>query len=178
VNAPRPERECQFEVLNAEHDRKSFTCGNSDLDSYLQKQARQDRDRGVAVPYVLVPVDSPTEIVGFYTLSSTGLPLSDMPPDVIKRLPRYPTVGATLLGRLAVSVAHRGVHRGEQLLIDALDRSLAASARVGSVAVVVDAKDADGVRFYEKYGFTRFPEQQLRLFIMMSSIEQLLRSGR
>ena len=178
MNAPRPASECQFEVLNAEHDRRSFTSGNQDLDNYLQKQARQDREKGVAVPYVLVPVDNPTQIVGFYTLSSTGLLLRDMPPDVVKRLPRYPTVGATLLGRLAVSLAHRGTHRGEQLLIDALDRSLAASAQVGSIAVLVDAKDEDGVRFYTRYGFVRLPEQPLRLFIMMASIKQLLQPKR
>jgi predicted GNAT family N-acyltransferase len=125
-----------------------------------------------------VPLDNPTEIVGFYTLSSTGVRLSDMPPDVIRRLPRYPTVPATLLGRLAVSLEHRGARRGEQLLIDALDRSLAASTRVGSVAVIVDAKDEDGVAFYEKYGFTRFAEHRLRLFMMMASIEQLLEGRR
>jgi hypothetical protein len=35
--------------------------------------------------------------------------------------------------------------------MDALDRSLAAGTRVGSVAIIVDAKDEKGAAFYEKF---------------------------
>jgi len=172
VSAPRS-GEFRVELLSAEHNREGFTCGIQALDTYLQRQARQERDRGAAVPYVLVPVDNPTEIAGFYTLSSTGVVLQDMPPDVIKKLPRYPTIPATLLGRLAVSQAHQGKRLGEYLLLDALSRSLEASEKVGSVAVIVDAKDDRGATFYERYGFRRFPDQPLRLFIAMKTIAML-----
>ena len=70
---------------------------------------------------------------------------------------------ATLLGRIAVSLKYRGKGLGERLLIDALKRSLEASRVVGSAAVIVDAKDSSGVRFYERYGFKLLPEQDLRL---------------
>ena len=163
----------RVELLSAEHNREDFRSGVEALDAYLQRQARQERDRGAAVPYVLVPVDNPTEIVGFYTLSATGVPLQDMPPDVIKKLPRYPTIPATLLGRLAVSQAHQGKRLGEYLLLDALTRSLEAGKKVGSVAVIVDAKDHRGATFYERYGFRRFPDQPLRLFIAMKTIAML-----
>jgi hypothetical protein len=40
----------------------------------------------------------------------------------------------------------------------------------GRRAVIVDAKNPSGVRFYERYGFKLLPEQDLRLFIAMKTI--------
>lgn len=99
--------------------------------------------------------------------------LTDLPKHTAQKLPRYPLVPATLLGRLAVSPKYRGKGLGERLLMDALKRSLAASRVVGSAAVIVDAKDSSGVRFYERYGFKLLPEQDLRLFIAMKTIAML-----
>ena len=89
-----------IEPLGPAHDRKSFDCGVPALNTYLQRQARQDMDRGIAVPYVLVPVNSPSEVAGFYTLSATSVTLDGLPESVSRKLPRYPAVPATLLGRL------------------------------------------------------------------------------
>jgi len=130
-------------------------------------------DRGVAVPYVLVPSDTPSQIAGFYTLSATSVKIEGWPEDVSKKLPKYPVVPATLLGRLAVSVNQQGKRLGERLLVDALHRSLAASDSVGSVAVVVDAKDESNADFHGKYGFIRFVDSPLHLFIMMKTVAEL-----
>ena len=150
----------------------AFDCGVPVLNSYLQQYARQDLERGVATPYVLVPSTNRIEIAGFYTLTATAIKLTELPAETIKRLPKYPLVPAILLGRLAVSHKYRGKGSGEYLLIDALKRSLEAS-RVGSAAVIVDAKDSSGVRFYERYGFKLLPDQNLRLFIAMKTIAKL-----
>ena len=83
------------ELLSPQHNREAFDCGVPVLNSYLQKQARQDMERRAAIPYVLFPSDNPTEIVGFYTLSSTAIRLQDLPDAVAKKLPRYPTVPDT-----------------------------------------------------------------------------------
>ena len=164
------------EVLGKEHDRESFDCGNADLNAYLQTQARQEMDRGAAVVYVLVPEDNRRDVAGFYTLSSSSVRLSDWPDSVRKKLPRYPLVPVTLIGRLAVSLSFKGHRLGERLLIDALERCLAASRAVGSVAVILDAKDADVATFYARYGFIAFPDQPLRLFLPMKTIGALTRS--
>jgi len=161
------------EILSTSHDRTAFDCGVALLNSYLQQYARQDMERGIATPYVLVPSTHKTEIAGFYTLAATAVKLTDLPEHTARKLPRYPLVPATLLGRLAVSLKYRGKGLGERLLIDALKRSLHASRVVGSAAVIVDAKDSSGVRFYEQYGFKLLPEQDLRLFIAMKTIAML-----
>ena len=161
------------EVLNKEHDREAFDCGHAELNAYLRTQARQEMNRGSAVVYVLGPQHAPREIAGFYTLSSSSVRLSDWPEAVRKKLPRYPLVPVTLTGRLAVSQSHRGHRLGERLLIDALQRCHAASRAVGSVAAIVDAKDADVAAFYARYGFVAFPDQPLRLFLPMKTISTL-----
>ena len=164
------------EKLSKEHDREAFDCGQSELNAYLRTQARQEMDRGSAIVYVLVPRRAPGEIAGFYTLSSSSVRLSDWPDSVRKKLPRYPLVPVTLLGRLAVSRSHRGHRLGERLLIDALQRCHAASRVVGSVAVIVDAKDTDIASFYARYGFVAFPDQPLRLFLPTKTIDTLTES--
>jgi predicted GNAT family N-acyltransferase len=164
------------EVLNKEHDRGAFDCGHAELNAYLRTQARQEMDRGSAIVYVLVPQHASHEIAGFYTLSSSSVRLSDWPDSVRKKLPRYPLVPVTLIGRLAISHSHRGHRLGERLLIDAFLRCHAASRTVGSVAVIVDAKDADTATFYARYGFVAFPDQPLRLFLPMKTIGTLTES--
>lgn len=161
------------EPLGPHHDRERFDCGVEALNRYLRMQARQEMDRDVAVVYVLLPAGEANAIAGYYSLSSTAVRLADLPEATRKRLPRYPLVPATLLGRLAVDRAHRGQGFGEWLLIDAMQRSLATSRSVASVAVIVDAKDDGGAAFYARYGFAAFPDQPLRLFLPMRTIAVL-----
>ncbi len=167
----REEPNFVIEPLGAKHDRAAFSCGNDELDSYLRKQAGQDLKKRAAVPFVITP-DRKT-IAGFYTLSQYAVDLGEVPAEVAKRLPKYPTVSATLLGRLAVSTEFRGRGFGEKLLMDALRRSLESSKQVASAGVVVDAKDASAEEFYKKYGFIELPRVARRLFLAMGTVEAL-----
>ena len=113
-------------------------------------------DKGVAVSYVLVSAADAAQIAGYVTLSATAVRLDAMPVTVAKQLPRYPLVPATLLGRLAIRQSSHGQGLGRYLLMEALERSLEASAIVASTAVVVDAKDDAAVTFYHRYDFIPF----------------------
>ena len=108
------------EPLGKAHDRQKFSCGYEALDRYLREQASQDARRRVAAPFVLVQDSDRKTIIGYYTLSALGIDLHDLPDNVIKKLPSYPVVPVTLLGRLAVDQHHRGQGAGEFLLVDAL----------------------------------------------------------
>ncbi|HEX4810854.1 MAG TPA: GNAT family N-acetyltransferase [Bryobacteraceae bacterium] len=164
-----------IEPLSAKHDklRAAFSCGVEPLDRYLKQQARQDARRRVAAPYVLVSEDD--RIAGYYTLSSDNFRADDLPPELVKqlKLPRYPVIGATLIGRLARDLSFRGWGVGELLLIDAVKIALAMSRKIASAAVVVDAKDDRAHRFYSEFGFIAFPETVNRLFLPMRTIEEL-----
>ena len=162
-----------IELLGPNHDRAAFSCGVEALDTYLYQQAAQDLKKGVAIPFVITP-DGKT-IAGYYTLSQYAVQLDYVPPEVAKRLPKYPVVPATLLGRLAVATAFRGRGLGETLLMDALYRALQHSRELASAGVVVDAKDTAALAFYRKYGFLDFPKVERRLFLPMGTLGELFR---
>jgi ribosomal protein S18 acetylase RimI-like enzyme len=165
-----------IELLGGKHNRAAFSCGVEALDSYLHKQAGQDARTLAAVPFVAT-ADGQT-IAGYYTLSQFAIGLDVIPEDVAKKLPKYPMVPATLLGRLAVSTEFRGQRVGETLLMDALNRSLGSSKQVASAGIIVDAKDESAAAFYRKYGFIELPKIEKRLFLPMGTVEQLFSNDR
>jgi predicted GNAT family N-acyltransferase len=156
-----------------DHDRASFSCGNNALDRYIQEQASQDVKRGLASVFVISPKYSPRTICACYTLSSRELRLEQLPPEMAKRAGKYKYVGVTLLGRMAVAEEYKGTGLGALALLNALDRSLTASKDVASWAMFVDAIDHEAAGFYGKYGFIELPEDQLKLFLPMKTIEKL-----
>lgn len=163
-----------FEPLDkTRHNRAAFSCGKEPLDRYLQQQANQDLQKKVAAVMVLTP--DGTTIAGYYTLSQYSIELGILPQTTVKKLklPRYPELPATLLGRLAVSSKFRGQGVGELLLMEALKRSLDQSRSIASMAVVVDAKDAEVKAFYGRYGFIELPDTPHRLFLPMKTIQQM-----
>jgi len=123
----------------------------------------------MAAPFVLVLPDG--AIGGYYTLSTTAVKLTEFPADIARKLPRYPLVPATLLGRLAVDQNYQGRGYGRFLLADALFR--AARSEIASFAIVVEAKDQAARRFYERESFLPFPDQPLRLFRSIADIQKL-----
>jgi len=152
------------------HNRNAFSCGVEQLDRYLHEQAAKDSKRGVSVCWVLADEDDPTLILGFYTLSNFAVILTDLPEEMQKRLPKYPHVPATLLGRLAVSQDNKGQGLGEFLLMDALRRSLETSEAIASNMVVADPKDEESANFYKKYDFRSIQEDGQRLYLPMKTI--------
>ncbi len=158
--------------LEKAHDRKSFDCGNEELNRYLREQARQDAEKRVAAPFVLTQPDS-SVVLGFYTLSASIIPVDELPPELMKRLPRYGQLPVTLLGRLAVDRSVGGQGVGEFLLVDALRRSLEAAQQIAAMAVVVDAKDKRAESFYRHFDFQPFQQTPLRLFLPMGQIDKL-----
>lgn len=153
------------------HERTDFSCGVPGLDRYIREHASQDVKRDVARVFAAVQTGSPA-VCGYYSLSATSFQRGSLPDDQAKRLPRYP-VPAALLGRLAVDSGVKGLGLGAFLLMDALNRVLLATQTLAVHALIVDAKDADAVAFYRKYGFVPFTGEKQRLFLPMATIRQL-----
>jgi predicted GNAT family N-acyltransferase len=159
----------------AKHDRSSFDCGVAELTDYLRDQAGQDMRRHAAGCWVLFHKDRPQTVLGYYTLSPESVDIRELEaasPALLKKLPRYPRLGAILLGRLAVDQSQRGKGFGEMLLHDAMLRAL--HAEIPAVLIVTDPKDEPAEAFYRKYGFERLNET--RLFTTMQRIADTLGS--
>lgn len=157
------------EPLSGQHDRKAFSSGNADLDRYLHSQAGQDLRRNIAAPFVLAEGNG--TIIGYYTLSATSVTMAELPESVTARLPRYPRLPATLIGRLAIGNRFQGQGYGRFLLADALFR--ASRSDIASFTVIVDAIDDAARTFYLREGFIELPDHPMRLFLPMSTIRSL-----
>jgi predicted GNAT family N-acyltransferase len=155
--------------LHATHNRPDFTCGNEPLDHYLKKQANPDIKRRISRVFVATTHESPTKIVGYYTLSALSIALNQLPEETKRKLPRHP-IPAALIGRLAVSQSAQGYGVGKLLLTNAISRTLAVSNEVAIYAMVVDAIDESAEKFYLQYGFAPLATQSRRLFLKLNSI--------
>ena len=151
--------------LDAIHDRAAFDSGSEPLNRYLREQVSQDIRRRVAACFVALAGGQ--RIAGYYTLASASLMLSDLPANLGKKLPRYPTVPAVRMGRLAVDQTFKGQGLGGALLADALDR--AARSEIAAYALMVDAKDEVAAGFYRHHGFIALPDSPT-LFLPLATV--------
>jgi GNAT superfamily N-acetyltransferase len=162
----------RIEPLAKSHDRSRFTCGEPALDEYLARFARQNHESGVAKTFVAVAGDHPRQVLGYYSISAGAIDRDNLPAHAAKRFPSFP-VPVARLARLAVDQGFQKHGLGEDLLMDALNRVLRASADIGIVAVLLDAKHEKAKRFYARYEFEGLPDQPLTLWLPMAAIAKL-----
>ncbi len=155
--------------LDSTHDRNAFDSGSAPLNRYLREQVTQDVRRRVTACFVAL--NATHQIAGYYTLASASVLLSDLPAAIAKRLPRYPTVPAVRMGRLAIDQNFQGQGLGGALLADALQR--AARAEIAAYALLVDAKDTHAAAFYQHHGLLALPDTPLTLFLPLATVQML-----
>lgn len=155
--------------LDSTHDRNAFDSGSAPLNRYLREQVTQDVRRRVTACFVAL--NATHQIAGYYTLASASVLLSDLPAATAKKLPRYPTVPAVRMGRLAIDQNFQGQGLGGALLADALQR--AARAEIAAYALLVDAKDTHAAAFYQHHGLLALPDAPLTLFLPLATVQML-----
>ncbi|MHA8067409.1 GNAT family N-acetyltransferase [Aquirufa sp. ROCK2-A2] len=115
------------------------------------------------------------DIIGYYTLSNTSIPLDYFSEPIRKKLPpTYRSIPTTLLGRLAIDQKYQSHGHGEKILMHALTKCYETSLQIASFAVVVDPIDHAAAQFYQKYDFISLPDSQ-KMFLPMKVIEELCR---
>lgn len=160
----------RIEALAATHDRRNFASGVDPLDLYLRNHVTQDIKRRLSNCFVAL--DEHDVIAGFYSFAATSLPLTELSAHETQRLPRYKTLPAGLIGRLAVDRRFQKLGLGGALVMDAALR--AARAEPAIFALIVDAKDASAVRFYEHLQFRRFASRPQTMFLPLATALQAL----
>jgi GNAT superfamily N-acetyltransferase len=135
--------------LSKEHKRAVFDCGNEELNNYLLTRAAQDIRNNVTT--VFVAIDVMETIAGFYTLSATSIYRENFSDIDIQRLPKYRTIPAVLLGRLAVALNYQGSGLGGRLLYDAFQKC--SKTEVAWAFLVTNAKNEQARLFYSHFGF-------------------------
>ena len=167
-----PDCAWSIEKLSKGHDRKSFDCGVSELDQYLQRFARQNEVARISQHFVALDTPGARFIHGYYALSAGAVAFDQVPRELRKRLPRYP-VPVAHLGRLAVDRSAAGQRLGEFLLMDALARTLRAADQIGIHAVEVVAINESARSFYRKYGFHTLKDDRHHLYLPITTVKKL-----
>jgi GNAT superfamily N-acetyltransferase len=152
-------------------NRAAFCCGIPELDKYILERASRDVREKVSAVFVLLREDNEEQVLGYYTLSSLYVDAGDLPLELRKKTGKYPQLGATLIGRLAIDKSVHGTGLGGILLFDALLRALEGSKTVMSYAIIVDAMNEKASGFYRKHGF--IPLKGNRLFLPMKTLEKM-----
>jgi predicted N-acetyltransferase YhbS len=153
-------------ALDSSHKKASFSCEEQSLTDYIQKHARRDVERNVALCFV--HGDESGIVKGYYTLSNDSVDRELLPNELKKKMP-YKNLPVTLLGRLARDIQFKGQGIGELLLADALKRAYQASSGSASFAVVTDPINEKAKSFYESFGFVAL--ESGRMFITMETIK-------
>ena len=156
-------------LLDAAFDRTLFNSGSAPLDQYFKQLVTQDIRRRVAACFVALTRED--QVAGFYTLASASVLLTALPTAIGKKLPRYPSVPAVCMGRLAIDLKFKGRGLGAALLADALDRSV--RSEIAAYALVVDAKDEQAAAFYLHHGFIALPDSPMKLFLPLKTVRGL-----
>jgi GNAT superfamily N-acetyltransferase len=166
----------KIEPLAEHHDRRTFSCGEAELDDYFRRRAGQDERRNVARIFVAVSDD--LGVAGFYSLSTCAINPGQLPEQIARKLLRYDTIPGALIGRLARDLRARGQGAGELLVADAIKRVLRADRSMAIWAILVDAKNQRAADFYRSLGFTAFPSRPSRLFLPTATARKAAASSR
>lgn len=154
------------------HDRQSFDCGNSELNSWLATRAGQYEDRDLARTYVAT-LQGSDQVVGYYSVCTHHVQFEILPKSEAKGLPAHQQVPVVLLGKLAVCRSVQGHGLGTILLFDALRLAEHISHHIGTRAVKVDALGDEARRFYLKHGFISLQDDPRHLFMSMTFIRKM-----
>jgi len=153
----------------ADHDLTRFTCGNSDLDDWLQRHARTATGQGTRTS---VLVDEDGRVVAYFAVAPHLMLRDDAPPRLARGAPTQ--IPAIRLAKLALDSTIHGQGLGTDLLVHALEAILAAARRAGGRVVLVDAIDDEARTFYEHHDFEPLPGRPRRLVMTLSTAAKAL----
>jgi GNAT superfamily N-acetyltransferase len=162
-----------IEPFGKSHDRSAFTCGKPALDEFLRTRVSQYEKRRLGKTFVAV-LQGEQRVRGYYTLAAGAVAFEHLPTVASTKLPKHP-IPVILLARLAVDQSAQGQGLGEKLLLDALQRSLDLSDKLGAHAVEVDALDDSAIAFYVKYGFSPLLDNPRHLYLPLATIDRVLK---
>lgn len=167
-----------FVVLDKNiHDRKSFDCGEKELNDFIQTKASKHMEANLSRTMVLPSLkmlDDKCQICAFYSVAPSSIERNSLPDEIKKKLPGYP-VPVFLLAQLAVHSDYKGMGLGKITLLNSLEYLWKVNFRLPSFAIVVDCLNKEAESFYTKYGFKVLQSSSLktRMFISMKTIDQL-----
>jgi len=142
----------------------------------LRRYARKSHELGGSKTFLAIDDGDNKTILGFYSVSPASVEYTRTPKIVRRGLARHDVPGFRL-ARLAVNLSAQGRGLGGQLLLSAGKRCLRASAEVGGVVLVIDAKNDRVAEWYVRYGAVALLDAPLSLVLPLATIEAVLKAA-
>jgi GNAT superfamily N-acetyltransferase len=161
------------EPITRKHDRRAFDCGDTTMNDFLLRYARQSHDQGAAKTFLAID-DNTKAILGFYSLAPASIAYHRAPDIVQRGLARHDVPGFRL-ARIAIDRTQQGQGLGGQLLLAAGRRCLMAAAVVGGTVLIIDAKNDRAAAWYASYGAMPLLDAERTLVLPLATIESLLK---
>lgn len=165
------------EPISRRHDCESFDCGHPGLNDYLRRYARQNHTRGSTKTFVAEHPDTPSQVLGYYSVCPSELEFELAPEEITRRLARYPVSGFRL-ARLAVASELQGQGLGSELFAAAAERILSVATKAGGVILLIDAKDERAATWYTRFGAQALADSPLSLVIPLQTLARAASASR
>jgi GNAT superfamily N-acetyltransferase len=161
------------EPIARTHNRNAFDCGDTELNGFLQRYARQSHEQGGAKTFLAIDNSDSGKLLGFYSIAPAALGYERLPAVLRRGLARHDGPGYRLT-RIATHSALQGQGLGGQLLAAAARRCILASAEVGGVTLIIDAKNDRAAEWYASYGATPLLDAPRTLVLSLATFAQAL----
>ena len=156
------------EPISRKHDRNAFDCGDTAMNEFLARYARQNHDLGGAKTILAIDDADNRAILGFYSLAPGAIAYAHTPEMIRRGLAQHDVPGFRL-ARIATHNRWQGRGLGGQLLAAAARRCLRAAVEVGGVVLIIDAKNKRAAQWYAAYGAVALSTKPLTLVMSLAT---------
>jgi hypothetical protein len=163
----------------ARHGRTAFSCGVELVDNFFRKTANKLVKANNLRVYVMVGVEG--ELIGFYAINAHKVDYADLPSRYARNRPGHGAIPAIYVSMIGVNTRFAGQGYGGDLLADCLKRIARIAEELGVSVVMFDVLDDGNPKLIDKrkrlctgYGFAPLPSNDMRLFLPMAAVQQLI----
>jgi predicted N-acetyltransferase YhbS len=148
---------------------EEFDCGEDVLNIWLRKRALAAVASRTANTFV---VCRGRVVVGYFSLANGAVAHKDTSAKVRQNMPD--PIPCTVLARLAVDVEERGRGLGQELLQEAMKKTLAGAKHSAARLFIVHALNAKAFEYYDKNGFRPLKGETMAMYMPVETIVSTL----
>jgi len=141
------------------------------VNAWLATEAMQSQKKRLSKTEVLLAPDG--RIAGFYSIAMGQIDFSELPSELVKKLPKR-AVPVAVLAWLGVDKNFKGQSLGRNLLAQALAECHEAGRTFPFVALILDCIDEDAKRFYQRWDFREMPGCPMKLYLSAQSLDAMM----
>jgi GNAT superfamily N-acetyltransferase len=163
-----------IEPLDCKRSRAAFCCGNDRIDNFFRNNARRQHEASLARVYAATDKTKPEAFAGYYYLVASSSPPEHVSEEALQKFGRVKSAPCVYLGMLGVQKELQRGGIGRLLILHAMQTTLRISELAGIYALTLHAVDEETAATYGRWGFEKFIDGELEMFIPIGTIRKLI----